>query len=96
MNSAISIGSRTRLRSFSMDDNVKKELDKIKKNVNCLKAFKCLQGDLKYICKAEDVGLEAHLKCLESNSSCPFAVQVAEEFYCTCPIRIYISKKLKK
>jgi hypothetical protein len=41
--------------------------------------------------------LKLYLRCLEEQpSQCKFSFRCRDEFYCNCPLRLYISKKLKK
>lgn len=48
-------------------------------------------------CKARDIGLKSYVKCLEKDSCrCPFSVSYAHSHYCTCSVRIHMTKKLKK
>jgi hypothetical protein len=63
----------------------------------CPKAFKCCTDGLEKLCKAEDVGMQTFVRCLEANPpECPFSKLLAVSYVCTCSLRIYISKKLKK
>jgi hypothetical protein len=72
-------------------------LREIKKSIHCSKKFICLKSELTTICKAEDVGLKYNVKCLEEQpQQCEFVVPFGGEFFCKCPVRIYIAKKLKK
>ena len=64
----------------------------------CTKGFKCCTEGFENLCKAEDVGLQWYLLCLEPQpQECKFSVLVVQHKYlCECPLRIYIAKKLKK
>ena len=74
-----------------------KALLEIKKSIRCSKKFICLKSELKTLCKAEDIGLKYNVKCLEEQpQQCEFVVSFGGEFFCKCPVRNYIAKKLKK
>ena len=75
----------------------KKKIEKIIAGFRCPKKFKCCKSRLDDLCKAKDVGSEHFLECLEKDSAkCAFALHFGYGVYCSCPLRIYIGKKLKK
>jgi hypothetical protein len=79
-----------------MEDHAK-EIEKIIDDLQCPKNFKCSRLGLERLCKAKDIGLETHIECLEEDSlECQFSVAFGGLYYCHCPLRIYIAKKLKK
>jgi hypothetical protein len=74
-----------------------KEIEKIIDNLQCPKNFKCSRLGLERLCKAKDMGLESHVLCLEEKpNQCKFASPFGGRYFCLCPLRIYIVKKLKK
>jgi hypothetical protein len=74
-----------------------KELKDIIGQLACPKDFQCYEQGFENLCKAEDVGLETFLECLEKRPhECPFSIPYARVFYCSCPLRVYIAKELKK
>ncbi|MFC1476579.1 hypothetical protein ACFL5S_01290, partial [Fibrobacterota bacterium] len=59
--------------------------------------FICYKSGLMELCKAEDIGLETFLVCLEENpSDCNFSMPFGDAYFCNCPSRIFIAKKIKK
>jgi len=65
--------------------------------LNCSKNFKCAEQGFENLCKAKDLGLQDLLECLEGDQlSCTFALPFGESHFCSCPLRAYIAKKLKK
>jgi hypothetical protein len=47
-------------------------------------------------CKTRDVGLDSYVECLEKGSfSCPFSVQYAYTYYCSCRVRVIMAKKFE-
>ena len=55
----------------------------------------CYTSPFDVLCKAEDIGIESHVRCLEENSQvCQFSVPFGYAHFCQSPLRIYICKKL--
>ncbi len=75
----------------------KGELRQILNGLKCSKDFLCYTSGLEKLCRATDIGLEKSLVCLESNpQDCKFSVRYGGSFFCQCPLRVYIAKKLQK
>ena len=73
-----------------------RRLEDIVGELKCPKNFRCYRSGFKTLCKAKDIGLERHLVCLEKNpKKCVFAFSFGGEYFCTCPVRIYIAKNIK-
>jgi hypothetical protein len=52
---------------------------------------------LGFTCAVKDNGLESFVECLEVDSyMCRFSVFYGYSYYCSCPARVYMAKKLKK
>ena len=80
-----------------MDEEQRKEIEEIVNQFKCPREVRCCKSDFKVLCKAKDLRLETFLKCLEEDPrSCPASVPFAHGYFCQCPLRIYIAKKLKK
>jgi hypothetical protein len=80
-----------------MEQGLEKKLKEIIGDLECPKGFKCCTEGLEKLCKAQDVGLQWYLLCLEPQpQKCKFSVFVANKYLCECPLRVYIAKKLKK
>ena len=79
-----------------MKAEVSKKIEKIMAGMKCPKDFRCAESGFERLCKAEDIELDNHLLCLEDNPfQCNFSVVVETKHFCTCPLRVYLSKKLK-
>jgi hypothetical protein len=79
-----------------MEQDHEKELQEIIGIFTCPKDFECYKSGFEKLCKAQDVGLPL-LECLEEHPvECRFSVRDGGVFYCKCPLRVYIAKKLKK
>jgi len=80
-----------------MDQNYKKEIEKIIGEMKCPIDFRCYKTGFENLCKAKDIGIESYLECLEKDPQrCKFSVSFGHSYFCHCPLRIYIAKKLKK
>ena len=80
-----------------MEQIDKKEIEEIIGQMTCPKEFKCYKSGLEVLCKAQDVGIELLLLCLEKNPlQCQFSFRFADRYFCECPLRVYIAKKLKR
>ena len=81
-----------------MDEETRKKIDEIIGEMHCPKGFRCAESGLEHLCKAKNIGLEHYLECGEDDPShCNFSLNFgAGGYYCQCPLRVYISSKLKK
>jgi hypothetical protein len=80
-----------------MEQEHEKKLKEIIGDIKCPKDFKCCKQGFKNLCKAGDIGPGGTIKCLEKRAyDCSFTTLYNGVFYCTCPLRVYIAKKLKK
>ena len=80
-----------------MEQHHADQIGKIIKNMICPIEFVCCKSRFENLCRAQDIGLESFLKYLEENSEeCAFSLSFGYSYMCTCPLRIYIAKKLKK
>jgi hypothetical protein len=80
-----------------MEHDFKNEIEKIISQIECPKDFRCYMQGFENLCKAKDVGLASHLVCCEEHPpECRFSWDCGPAFYCTCPVRVYIAKKLRR
>ncbi len=80
-----------------MKAEVSKKIEEIMDGMKCPKDFRCAESGFERLCRAEDIGFETHLLCLEDTPfQCKFSVVLETKYFCTCPLRVYLSKKLKK
>jgi len=78
-------------------DEDRSKIEELMAGMRCPKNFKCAENGFEHLCKAKDLGMKSYLDCLEENSSaCPFALSFGNGHFCHCPLRVYLSKKLKK
>jgi hypothetical protein len=84
-------------QEMTFDEELEKEIAEIIGGLKCPKDFKCYRSGFENLCKAEDLGMDSFLVCLEETpSDCPFAFDFGSACFCQCPLRVYIAKKLKK
>ena len=63
--------------------------------IKCPKGFACAQSGFESLCRARQIGLSSHLRCIEDDpSSCPFSVSYDQDCLCECPLRVYLFRKL--
>jgi hypothetical protein len=88
---------RGKNQEMTSSDELEKELRKITDGLRCSKDFKCYRSGFENLCKAKIAGTEAQiLICLEKQpQKCKF-LNLVGGYICECPLRIYVSKKLKK
>ncbi|MHC4146056.1 MAG: hypothetical protein ACYSUD_14885 [Planctomycetota bacterium] len=59
--------------------------------------MECSKSEFEVLCKAKDFGVEHYIECLEPElHRCNFSISFDSGYLCTCPLRIYVSKNLKK
>jgi hypothetical protein len=77
--------------------DVKNKIKEIIGELNCPKNFSCTKHEFKHLCKGKDIGLDSFLECQEKDTSnCVFSVSYGQSRYCSCPLRVYLAKKLEK
>jgi len=75
----------------------KQEIEQILDGLQCPKDFVCYASGQEKLCKALDIGLEAFLVCLELKPrECKFSMRYGDDYFCQCPLRVYIAKKLQR
>lgn len=80
-----------------LEQHDKKKLDELLDGLQCPKEFVCYTSGQETLCRAEDIGLETFLVCLENTQSeCRFSVVFGGMHFCQCPLRVYIAKKLNR
>ena len=80
-----------------MDEQFRKQIEEIVEGMDCGKEFECCEGNFANVCRAKDMGIESFLECLEEKAQeCEFAMPFGNSFFCKCPVRIAIARKLKK
>lgn len=81
-----------------LEPDQKNELEEIIGEIKCPKDFKCYKSGLKALCQAKDIGVDSLLECLEEDpEGCKFSFAFyGYSYFCQCPVRVYVSKRLQK
>jgi hypothetical protein len=80
-----------------MEQDLEKDVKEIMGGLTCPKDFECYRQRFSSLCKAEDVGLASHLICREERpAECNFSWDCGSAIYCTCPVRVYVSREFEK
>jgi hypothetical protein len=78
-----------------MEERTRKTIEEIIAGMSCPKDFRCYRSNLSRLCKAKDIGLESFIECLEDKPGyCKFSIRYGYGYFCKCPVRLYIAKKL--
>ncbi len=80
-----------------MKKDIQEQIEEIIEKLKCPKDFECYTSGFERLCMAKDIGLDSFVACLGKDPlGCKFSIYFGELFFCQCPLRICISKKLKK
>ncbi|MEW6219780.1 MAG: hypothetical protein AB1634_09650 [Thermodesulfobacteriota bacterium] len=86
-----------RLAGISLDEIHRKHIAEILTELDCPKAFRCVEQGFVQLCRAVDVGRATYLACFEPlPAACRFALDLGGEHYCRCPLRVYLMKHLQR
>ena len=62
--------------------------------IQCYEDFYCFKHKFKDAIHKNEVGIEQLLKCIKpTTSNCPFSIQSEKEYYCKCPLRVYLIRE---
>ena len=90
-----SVNGKSQIMELTQEQRAK--IEDIINGLRCSKDFKCTKSGFDTLCKAVDIGFESILECLDdSKEPCKFKVFKGGLKFCTCPLRCYIAKNLKK
>ena len=79
-----------------MNDEDRKKIEEIMGEMSCPKNFTCAESGFEILCKARDTNMTTQVECLDANARiCTFALSFGDGHICKCPLRVYLSKKLK-
>jgi len=82
--------------SILMEQRDMQIIEEMADGTECRKKFKCCSNEFTNVCRAKDIGIKSFLVCLEDKpQKCNFALTFADVYFCKCPVRVYIGKKLK-
>jgi len=74
----------------------RRKIEEIVAGMKCPRNFRCAESGFEAVCKAKDFGIESFLECFEPDpSDCPFAFPFGNRYFCHCPLRVYLAKRLR-
>ena len=76
--------------------NFKSAIKRIMKKTVCVKDYRCYTSGFADLCRAEYIGMDSYILCVDNIQKCNFSLFFVDEYLCKCPVRIYIAKELKK
>jgi len=80
-----------------MDEKIRQKAVEIIGQMECGKGFECAKGGFEHLCKVKDFGLDGYVECLEDHfPPCEFALPFGYVYFCKCPLRVFLAKKLRK
>ncbi|MCD4829138.1 MAG: hypothetical protein K8R90_06900 [Candidatus Cloacimonetes bacterium] len=91
------MSSDDKLLDSISDETLHEKIAEIVRTMSCPKDFVCIRSGFEALCKSHDIGLHSYLECLEENpAKCRFSVGFGYKNFCTCPMRFYIARNVKK
>ena len=72
-------------------------VEALRAQMTCAKDFHCVESGFSELCKAQDIGLDSYLECLDRGASdCLFSVVVDSRHLCQCPLRVFLANQLHR
>ena len=72
-------------------------IESLMAQMGCPKNFQCVESGFRELCKAQDIGLDSYLECLDPNAGdCLFSVLLSNHHLCQCPLRVFLAKHLNR
>jgi hypothetical protein len=98
MDNARTISAQDYLLEITTEKDLQKQIEEIINRHKCPKDLVCYTSGFRNLCKAKDIGLESFVMCLmpPDSPACKFSVDFGGAFFCKCPLRVHICRKLKK
>jgi len=82
-----------------MDNKVEtnRQIEEIISQMKCKKDFQCYKSGFKDLCETKDIGVPDSVRCLSKPlGDCEYSFAFGDGYFCKCPLRVYITKNLKK
>ncbi len=84
-----------------MEKLTKEFVEQILGDKTCESGLICIESDFDELCKVMDIGMKSYMVCLEEDTNCSFAITPFrhdndDNWWCTCPVRMHISKEYNK
>jgi len=79
-----------------MNAKIRKKIEELLPGMQCPKNYKCAKYGFERLCESVDIGDEHFIQCREKNpSTCMFSQSFGNNYFCQCPLRLHLHKKLK-
>ena len=73
------------------------EIEQLIATFKCPLDYKCYKSNFEEICDAVIIGNGELVECVDNNASnCQLSSPFGEGYFCSCPLRAYIARKLNK
>lgn len=79
----------------------KYEIEEIMEKMDCPKDFACYKANFENLCEAKDMRIEGFIECgcgscNHSPSDCKFGFDFGYSYFCSCPLRVFVAKRMKR
>jgi len=75
---------------------IKNEIDEITGHMDCPKSFTCVESRFENLCRVKEIVKDDLFECLEdAATNCSLSLAFGYAYFCQCPLRIFLAKKLK-
>jgi len=82
---------------MDLTQDITSEIEQLIGTFECPKDLICYKSNFEELCEVVIFGDGAMIECVDKNASnCQLSAPFGEGFFCNCPIRAYIAKKLEK
>ena len=82
---------------MNLSKDITSEIDQLIGTFECSKDYSCYKLNFEELCEAVIFGDGVMIECVDKQASdCQFSSPFGEGYFCSCPIRAYVAKKLKK
>lgn len=76
---------------------LKTKIEKITSNIKCRKDFECYKSGFEKLTKVKNFEGANLFQCLGQNAyQCEYSFPFGDAYFCKCPLRSYIARKLNK
>ena len=84
-----------------MEKLTRERVEQILGDRACESELTCIDQDPEEMCRVMDIGQASYMICLEEDAKCSFSVTPFSEgndenWWCTCPVRMYIAREYTK
>ena len=82
---------------MDIDVETNSQIEKIMSQMKCKKDFKCYKSGFEDVSEIKDIRMPDSAICLsDASRNCEYSFAFGDIYFCKCPLRLYMAKKLKK